>query len=892
MSLRIESKEKPVKNFLTSLIDAYPDASMRDIAVLFTDVVGSTNYFKTHGDLRGREMLRTHHHMAMSIVDEYGGSLIKEVGDSVLVYFPDPKEALKAAITMQHKFLLHNNESGPEDEIHVRIGLHYGKVIVEEKDIYGDVVNVAAKLTNLASGDQIFVSHEIYNITKEVQSINFEIINFWNMKNVPTGLTIYKVDWENSPVAAPSRNVLVLIASGHANTEINHSVEAMAAGEQGKSALQGNGCVTVKKTKNGMPVLIFESIPAAMEASKRIFAHLSGGAGKQDSPVPAKIFITFATPRTEKGILSKGPDHQLTGLSSDGVYMTGEICREIRGNQTLTGATPAHFEPRGSLFQLILDEGTEKRTDETGASSPSAENNLFPPCFYCGSRVHQTSVCPSKTLTEPGRSIRHLGYFPIQKIEEMALSIERPPGSIETSASTAPDGDELAARAYYDLKMLYQLRFSQIIWNSKANSWDKMRTSPVENQGGFAWLAQDSLRVSNYEKAESFIKLAIDRNPNDYKNYCVSGFLDIERNDLFNAISKFSRALELAGTKPQKIYLSMLLSRLYRLFGNQEKAQEMIASILAMDNACVDAVYQDIVLRLDQDRDKSAFIRLARLVRENKEFFVIALIDPDVSKYRNSIYAHLTEILAEAEKDALFYLEDARKELADARRLLPVAALKSIDPALLKIEDMMRSGGYFAYLDIPHQCSAIKTMCKNALKEQVDDLLEIMKGLYARMEKARAFIRSYRYPHLAAKYKNRLTQMKAALDNMNDVRYFDTSGQFEACHYACKEVSDHLSGLEGKLEMLDLVQQAIHLCIKFLKNSSIFFSIVFFLGIFVFPFMADQINAILGKLEISAFPNAWSFQKSFLIFGGVVSLIASFLMAVKEVLKGGASPSR
>ena len=892
MSLRIESKEKPVKNFLTSLIDAYPDASMRDIAVLFTDVVGSTNFFKTHGDLRGREMLRTHHHMAMSIVDEYGGSLIKEVGDSVLVYFPDPKEALKAAITMQRKFLLHNKESGHDDEIHVRIGLHYGKVIVEEKDIYGDVVNVAAKLTNLASGDQIFVSHEIYNATKEVQSINFEIINFWNMKNVPTGLTIYTVDWENSPVVAPSRNILVLIVSDHANPGINRCIESPGPDGQGNGSLPGNSRVIVKKTKNDMPVLIYENLPAALEASKKIFAFLLDGTEKQGGPVPAKIFITGATPRTEKAILSGGPDAQLDGISSNGIYMTGEICREIRGHHTITGTAPPRIEPRGSLFQLMLDAGKEKSTDGTEASSPSAENNLLPPCFYCGSRRHQASGCPSKTLSEPGRSIRHLGYFPIKKIEEMALSIERSPGNVETSASMPSDGDELAAHAYYDLKMLYQLRFSQIIWNSRTNSWDKMRSSPVENQGGFAWLAQDSLRVSNYEKAESFIKLATDRNADDYKNYCVSGFLDIEREDLCNGISKFSRALELASTKPQKIYLSMILSRLYRLSGDQKKAQEMIASILAIDNGCVDAVYQDIVLRLEQDKDKSAFMKLARLVRENKDFFVIALVDPDVSRYRNSIYAHLTEILAEAEKDALFYLEDARKELANARRLLPVAALKSMDPALLKIKDMMRSGSYFAYLDVPHQCSAIKMMCKNALREQVDDILGIINGLSDRLEKARAFIRSYRYPHLAAKHKKRLDQMKASIENINDVRYFDTSGQFEACHYACKEVSGDLSWLESKLEMLDLVQHAIHLCIKFLKNSSIFFSIVFFLGIFVFPFIADHINAILGKLEISAFPNAWSFQKSFLIFGGVLSLIVSFLMAVKEVLRDGAGFSR
>lgn len=896
MSLRIASKEKPVENFLTSLIEAYPDASMRDIAVLFTDVVGSTNFFKTHGDLRGREMLRTHHNMAMSIVEEYGGSLIKEVGDSVLVYFPDPKEALKAAIMMQHKFLLHNREGGPNDEIHVRIGLHYGKVIVEEKDIYGDVVNVAAKLTNLANGDQIFVSDEVYNTTKEVPSINFELTNFWNMKNVPTGLTIYKVDWENAPVTAPSRSILVLIIPDLSGPDANRVGEAMGLLGEEKENLHGIRHISVKKTKNNMPVFIYENSAAALDASKKMFSWISERSGEKEGPPPVKIFITGTTPRMEKEILSKGPDAQITGLDQCGIYMTGEICQEIRSHHAITGTVPPVIEPSGPFFQLLFVDGAWKKPDDASPSLP-IQKNIFDPCFYCGSRRHQVSGCPSKSLTEPGRSIMHLGYLPMQKIEEIAMSLDRLPGETQaadniTSFRGPSGGDTFPAHALYDLKVIYQFRFSPVIWNSKAQSWDKIRTGQAENQGGFVWLAQDSLRVSNHEKAESFLKLAMERNPKDYKIYCVLGFLDIERCDHFNGIRNFSKALELARTNPQKIYISLMLSRLYKLSGNHKKAGEMITSVLAIDGGCVDAVYQDIVLKLDQDKDRSALARLARLVRENKEFFVIALIDPDVSYHRNSIYAHLTEVLAEAEKDALHYLDEAKRELSNARSLLPVEVLKNIDPALFKVEELVRSGGYFAYLDTPHHCSAIKTMCRSALKEQVDDILGIMNDLDSRIEKARAFIKSYRYPHLAGKYKNRLSALKASLNNISDVRSFDTSDQFEACRYACETLSDQLSGLESKLEMLDLVQQAIHLCLKFLKNSSIFFSIVFFLGIFIFPFMTDHINALLEKFDISAFPNAWAFQKSFLIFGGVMSLIVSFFMTVKELFGSGSGHSR
>ena len=116
MSLQSSSKDKPLKNFVASFVETHPDAPMHNIAVLFTDVVGSTKYFKTHGDIKGREMLRKHHRIAIAIVEDYGGSLIKEVGDSVMVYFPDALNALKASIKMQHQFNSYNknNESHRE----------------------------------------------------------------------------------------------------------------------------------------------------------------------------------------------------------------------------------------------------------------------------------------------------------------------------------------------------------------------------------------------------------------------------------------------------------------------------------------------------------------------------------------------------------------------------------------------------------------------------------------------------------------------------------------------------------------------------------------------------------------------------------------------------------
>lgn len=895
MSLNAASKEKPVQNFLTSLMEAYPDASMRDIAVLFTDVVGSTTFFKTHGDIRGREMLRTHHHMAMSIVEEYGGSLIKEVGDSVLVYFPDPAEALKAAVSMQHRFLLHNQQSTPDDQIHVRIGLHHGKVIVEEKDIYGDVVNVAAKLTNLAGGDQIFVSHEVYASTRSVPSIQCERIDFWNMKNVPDGLTIYKVVWENAQTEAPARRVLVVLVPDPLHPEMDTLMDAVDLPPREEGDPFEDACLCVERSRDNKPVLVYTKTTAAVQASERILARLTGNQTPTGTRLPLKIYITNASARDEETILSSGPGPELDTVPYGSIYVTSDVCRQMRSRNRAAGGAVVEFESTGSLFRI---SGRQRPKDVLpDPRSTDAPGGTYTPCFYCGSKRHKITDCPSRALTESGRSFHHLGYLPMPSIEEIALSLKGSPVDVEArvnpfSVESAPDRKDLAAHAYYEIKSLYQLRFSQIVWNTTAGSWETLRSARAENQGGFAWLAQDSLRVSNYDKARSFLKLALERKPRDYKALCVSGFLNMELENVPAAISDLTKALGFADTTIRKIYVSMILARLYKLSGDSRKFKSTLREVLLLDSGCHDAVYEDIILAFEEKNEKSALKRLIRLIGENRDFFVIALIDPELSQHRNTIYVHLTELLAEAKKNALAHFEDARKEFARSRTLLPLTALKSIDPVVLEIERQIQSDSYFGCLDAPQRCNAIKMMCKNALNEQIHAIASITQELKTRFQKAEIFLTSYRYSQLAEKHRRRLAYLKGSLTQIGDVRYFESSGEFESCFSTCRNISNELSSLESRLELLEVSAQAIRLSFKFLKNSSIFFSIVFFLGIFIFPLISDQINTALARLDVSLFQNAWSLQKSFLIFGGIASIVSSFFITVKELFTGDSGTSR
>ena len=73
-------------------MESYPKDSIRKIAVLFTDIVGSTKFFKAHGDLAGRKMLKVHQDISSPPIHEFGGVLVKILGDSVMAYFLEPVE--------------------------------------------------------------------------------------------------------------------------------------------------------------------------------------------------------------------------------------------------------------------------------------------------------------------------------------------------------------------------------------------------------------------------------------------------------------------------------------------------------------------------------------------------------------------------------------------------------------------------------------------------------------------------------------------------------------------------------------------------------------------------------------------------------------------------------
>lgn len=128
----------------------------QDLAVLFADVCGSTTLYEKLGDKAALKALDVVVDLLRQVVGTSRGRVIKTTGDGLLAVFVEPDAAVTAAGLMQARI----SALPPFGDIRlsIRIGLHAGPVIESEGDCYGDVVNIAARMTTLANGGQIITT--------------------------------------------------------------------------------------------------------------------------------------------------------------------------------------------------------------------------------------------------------------------------------------------------------------------------------------------------------------------------------------------------------------------------------------------------------------------------------------------------------------------------------------------------------------------------------------------------------------------------------------------------------------------------------------------------------------------------------------------------------------
>src|SRR5271169_3383918 len=136
-------------------------------------------------------------------IAEYGGRIVKTTGDGLLLEFPSVVEAVRCAVDVQRGMAERNIGVPPEQRIEFRIGINVGDIIIDGDDIFGDGVNVAARLQTLAEPGGICVSRVVRDQVLDKLSFAFEDLGAQAVKNIARPVEAYRVDLATGALPAP-----------------------------------------------------------------------------------------------------------------------------------------------------------------------------------------------------------------------------------------------------------------------------------------------------------------------------------------------------------------------------------------------------------------------------------------------------------------------------------------------------------------------------------------------------------------------------------------------------------------------------------------------------------------------------------------------------------------
>jgi class 3 adenylate cyclase len=183
------------------------------VAILAADIAGYSRMMAADEEGTTR-MLVSYRKIFDSLIDAHKGRIANTAGDSVLAEFASPVEAVRCAVEVQEALGARNAALPQEKQMHFRIGVNLGDVIVKDGDLLGDGVNIAARIQALAEPGGIYFGGSIYEQIEGKLDLKFTSMGEQTVKNIPRPVRVYRI---NSPNAAPDPSVLADSSRGPAS---------------------------------------------------------------------------------------------------------------------------------------------------------------------------------------------------------------------------------------------------------------------------------------------------------------------------------------------------------------------------------------------------------------------------------------------------------------------------------------------------------------------------------------------------------------------------------------------------------------------------------------------------------------------------------------------------
>jgi adenylate cyclase len=196
------------------------------IAIMFADMTGSTRLYDDLGNTAAIDVVSICLETLMKVVKQFRGTVIKTIGDEVMCSFPEAVLAALAASEMHFAMeRLGEGKGALVSGIQVKVGVHFGDVLEEGGDIFGDAVNVAARMAGLAKADQILVTKDLVDALPPELHSTLRYYDLMDLKGKTERVEVFEIIWAVS-------DMTVAASAAPSVARIEHHVMVVTIGDQ------------------------------------------------------------------------------------------------------------------------------------------------------------------------------------------------------------------------------------------------------------------------------------------------------------------------------------------------------------------------------------------------------------------------------------------------------------------------------------------------------------------------------------------------------------------------------------------------------------------------------------------------------------------------------------
>ena len=164
------------------------------LAIVFADISKSTQLFEAYGNVRARDIVGHTLSLLSVVTADCSGTVVKTIGDEVMCVFEDLDKSIDAVLRMPQT--VHEDDKLSEIGLSLKVGIHFGDVLREQNDVYGDAVNVAARMVQLARPDQIITTRETIDLLPTYQHSNVRSLGQVQVRGKQNDIEIFELLWQ------------------------------------------------------------------------------------------------------------------------------------------------------------------------------------------------------------------------------------------------------------------------------------------------------------------------------------------------------------------------------------------------------------------------------------------------------------------------------------------------------------------------------------------------------------------------------------------------------------------------------------------------------------------------------------------------------------------------